>query len=210
MRRILVLAGAVLAAGTVVLAAGRGAAQDASPAASPAGVACAVAPRPTDELLTLWFGPDGVPVGTPGSAGPAVPAAALPVGEPADAATVAAVDPVGREFFACFATDQNNRAFALMTDDLVRLFVPHDSREQTRVYLEALEAQGAATPAPGTAGVAVPPLREVRVLEDGRVGAILMVEEGGLFLYFERQGDRWLVDGFVELSAEGTPAASAV
>ena len=202
MRHTPVPAVGVLVAATVLLGAGRVATQDASPTARPAVVACTVEPRPTDELLALWFGPMGVPVGTPGSTGSAVPEAALPQGEPADEATVAAVNAVAREFVACLEADQNTRAFALMTDDLVRLFVPTGTVEQTRGYLEYLEAQQAATPAPAVERIALPPVCDVRVLEQGRVGAILEVGEGTIFLFFERQGSRWLVDGYVEVGPE--------
>ncbi len=197
---------ATVVAAIVMLRVDRAVAQDATPVASPiATVACAVEPRPTDELLALWFGPGGAPVETPGSSGTAVPELTLPQGEPADEETVAAVDATAREFFACFATDQNTRAFALMTDDLVRLFVPSDTLEQTRVYLEHLEIQAVGTPAAEAEEITVAPVRDVRVLEDGRVGAILKAEEGTLFLFLERQGGRWLVDGFVEVDPEGTP-----
>jgi len=214
MRHIPAILVAVFGAGLVLPLTGQLSAQDATPAATPVAVACTVEPRPTDEILALWFGPDGVPVGTPGSSGPAIPEAALPQGRPADASTVAAVDATAREFFACFETNQNTRAFALMTDDLVRLFVPSSdplqpiTAEQIGGYTEFLEAQRLVTPASGTERLAVPPVRDVRVLEDGRIGVILDAEAGTLFLYLERQDDRWLVDGFDLVDSAGTPEAA--
>ena len=201
-------AAAVVVAATVLIDAGGAAAQGATPTTNPAAVACAVAPRPTDALLALWFGPGGDPVGTPGSTGTSVPEAALPQGEPADEATVAAVDATAREFVACLETDQNTRAFALMTDDLVRLFVPSDTLEQTRGYLEYLDAEQAATPTPAAERIAVPSPRDVRVLGEGRAGAVLELAEGTIFLVLERHRGRWLVDAIVAVDPEGgNPAA---
>ena len=149
---------ATVVAAMVMLEVDRAVGQDATPATSPiATVTCAVEPRPTDELLALWFGPGGAPVGTPGSSGTAVPELTLPQGEPADEETMAAVDAIAREFFTCFATDQNTRGFALMSDRLVRLFVPSDTLEQTRIYLEHVETQAVGTPAAEAEEITVAP-----------------------------------------------------
>ena len=193
------------------------AAQDAlvaaTPAATPVAIPCTVEPRPTDEVLALWFGPDGVPVGTPGVIGPVVSEAAVPQGKPVDPTTLVVIDATAREFFACLETDQNTRAFALITDDLLRLFVPESDPLQpitsARIseYRQYLEAQRLVTPAPGTDQLVVPPVQGVRMLEDGRIGAILIAEEGALFLYLERQDNRWLVDAFDLVDPVGTPEA---
>ena len=190
------------------------AAQDATPAVADAGVACTVEPRPVDELLTLWFSPEGTPLATPEPAA-VVPAgeAALPQGEPADEETVAAVNGTLQQLAACFEANQFARAFALMTEDLVRQFGPQagETLEQARELLEAQIAAGApAPPGPATTATEVPQLRDVRVLEDGRVGAVLEEENQTVFVIFEQVNGEWLIDEFLPVlagAAESTPAA---
>ena len=209
MHRISVPVVAVVAAAFVVLGAGRAAAQDATPAAGPAaGIACTVEPRPVDELLAFWFGPEGTPLATPLPASPVAAEAALPEGEPADEETVGAVNATLQELATCFETNQFARAFALMTDDLVRQFGPQqgETLEQAR---DLLEAQLAVTPVPGVGVTAVPPLRDVRILDDGRAGAVLEEEGMAVFVLFERQDDRWLLDGFIDVGREGGTAGAA-
>lgn len=202
----------------VLFGPGAGLAQEATPVASPAaGVACTVEPRPTDELLALWFGPEGTPLAAPPVASPVAGEVALPEGEAADAETVAAVTATLQELNACFEANQFARAFALMTDNVVRQFGPTSGEplEQVRALLEAQEAQPVATPEPDGGQTVVPPLRDVRVLDDGRVGGILEEEGPLVFLIFERQDGRWLIADFLEIrsadgtSAVGTPAAEA-
>lgn len=184
-------------------------AQDASPVASPAaGGTCMVEPRSTDELLALWFGPEGTPLAAPLPASPVAGEAALPEGEAADEETVAAVNATLQEFSACLGANQFARAFALLSDDLVRQFGPTsgETLEQVRTLLEA---QLIATPEPVGQPTEVPALRDVRVLDDGRVGAILEEEGELIFLIFERQDGRWRIAEFFEAGqagAEATPA----
>ncbi len=181
--------------------------QDVTPIATPSvgGAACTVEPRPTEELLAFWFGPEGTPLPTPLPASPVVGEAALPEGEAADEETVAAVNATLRELSACFGTNQFARAFALMTDDLVRKFGPQqgETLEQARALLEA---QLIATPEPVGEPAVVSPLRDVRVLDDGRVGGILEEEGTLIFALFERQEGRWLIADFFEVGpADATP-----
>ncbi len=207
-----------LVATTVVLALlalvgpGVALAQDATPSASPAaGIACTVEPRSIDELLALWFGPEGSPQAPPPLASPVAGEAALPGGEAADDATAAAVAATLKELNACFEANQFARAFALMTDDVVRQFGPTsgETLEQVRSLLEAQAAQPVATPELTGGQTMVPPLRDVRVLDDGRVGGILVEEGPPVFLIFERQDGRWLIADFLEIgSLGGTPAAA--
>ena len=202
MRRVSLL-GSLLVALLVSLVALSTVAQEATPIVG--GAVCTVAPRPTEELLAFWFGAEGTPLATPLPASPIAGAAALPEGEAANEETVTAVNATLRELAACFETNQFARAFALMTDDLVRQFGPQqgETLEQARALLEA---QLVATPEPMGEPAVVPPLRDVRVLDDGRVGGILEEEGTLIFVVFERQDDRWLLDGFVEAGlAGGTP-----
>jgi hypothetical protein len=95
---------ALMVVGSFLVGSARSAvAQDASPTAgSTGGMACTAEPRPVDELLPLWFGPDGSPVATPMSQPPFESEADLPQGTPADEATVAAINATLHEVFACF------------------------------------------------------------------------------------------------------------
>ncbi len=197
---------AITLATPLTLGAGRAVAQEATPVAGPdTAVACTVAPRSVDELIALWFDPAGTPLATPLPA--SVPTEAdLPQGAPADPATVAAVNATAQEITACFEAEQYARAFALMTDDLVHQFGPQEGEtmEETRAFLEA---QLAATPTPEGTPTAAQPLRDVRVLADGRVGGILEEEGQISFVFFEDQAGRWLFDDYIQLgAAEGTPA----
>lgn len=66
--------------------------------------ACRVEPRSADDLIALWF-EDGTPIAesaTPAGAA-AITEVSVPVGTPADAATMAAVTDTMREIFGCFA-----------------------------------------------------------------------------------------------------------
>jgi hypothetical protein len=186
-------------------------AQDATPTAGV--VACTVEPRSRDDLVALWFGPDG----TLPPASPVAAESGLPAGEPADAATVTAIDATIQQLFACSVAGQYARAFALMTDQAVRRFGPDltDPEEDTAAEVRALlDAQLAATPvaAPALAPVAgVTAARDARVLPDGRVGAVFTDLDSGAsaFLIFAREDGRWLLDEFVPiLTADAGPAGT--
>ena len=201
---------AVAAALLVVALLGAAVAQGPTPAAE--AVACTVAPRPVDELVALWFGPEGTPPARPPSF-PIASEAELPAGEPADAATVAAIDATVQEFFACSVAGQYARAFALMTDEGVRRLGPDrtdpeaDTPEEARALLEAQLAATPAAVAPPAAGVTG--ARAARVLPDGRVGAVFVDLDSGAsaFLIFAREDGRWLLDDFVPIPSAGTPTA---
>ena len=185
-------------------------AQDATPVASPGAAVCTVEPRTADELIALWF--EDV-AGTPTLRATPTPQAVaaeaeLPAGEPADAATLAAIVATVREVEACFNAGEFARGLALFTDDLVRQFGPGEgTAAEVRAFLEAppLAAPAEGRPEPAT-------VREARVLPDGRVGAVLVEltaegPEDAFFVVFERVGERWLADDFVEIEEAGTPAA---
>ena len=195
------------------------AAQDASPmAGTTAGTACTVEPRSVDELLPLWFGPEGSPAATPTSSASVQSEADLPQGTPADDATVAAINATLHEVFACFDAGQYARAFALMTDNAVSQFGPdvsnpdEDTPEEVRVLLEAQNAvtpaAGDESPPPGSQTV-ISDARDARVLPDGRVGAIFESEGDAVFAVFQQSGDRWLLDDIVDIEEQGTPAAGS-
>ena len=195
------------------------AAQDASPmAGTTAGTACTVEPRSVDELLPLWFGPEGSPAATPTSSASVQSEADLPQGTPADDATVAAINATLHEVFACFDAGQYARAFALMTDNAVSQFGPdvsnpdEDTPEEVRLLLEAQNAvtptAGEESPPPGSQTV-ISDARDARVLPDGRVGAIFESEGDAVFAVFQQSGDRWLLDDIIDIEEQGTPAAGS-
>jgi hypothetical protein len=186
-------------------------AQEATPAAgamlfpiSPDPAACQIAPRSTDELLSLWYTPEGspVPAATPTVADQAT-SFTLPVGPPADEATAREVVSAVSEIFACFAAGDFPRATAHFTEDLVRGFggEPGTSVEEARAFLEAPPEAGME----GNAGDTVIAITDVMDLGDGRVGAFVVDQSGvqldTVYAIFERQVDRWLADEIIDFAA---------
>jgi hypothetical protein len=186
------------------------AAQDTTPEASamafpisPDPAACQVEPRTTDELLALWYTPEGspVPAATP-TWGAQTTSLTLPVGPPADEATASGVVSAVSEVFSCFAAGDFARATALFSEDLVRSFggEPGTTVEDARAFLEATPAAGME----GTGEERVIAITDVMDLGDGRVGAFVVDESGGqldtVYAIFERQDDRWLVDEIIDFA----------
>jgi hypothetical protein len=138
---------------------------------------------------------------------PVAAEAALSAGEPADAATVAAVTAVARELEACTNAGDLARSLALFTDDLVRRIAPPPgtTAADVRAYLAR-----PATPLPAEQRVPPATLRDVRVLPDGRVGVVATGPPPGVtaFIVFARVGDRWLADEFIVIEGAGTPTAA--
>ena len=203
------LAASSLAAILAAVMAAPVAAQDATPAAgamafpiTPDPAACQVEPRSTDELLALWYTPEGspVPAATP-TWGAQTTSLTLPVGPPADEATTNEVVGTVSEIFACFAAGDFPRATALFTEDLVRGFggEPGTTVEDARAFLEA-------TPTAGMEGgdERLIAITDVMDLGDGRVGAFVVDESVGqldtVYAVFERQADRLLVDEIIDFA----------
>lgn len=186
-------------------------AQDATP---PVGVgvgvagaeACQVDPRSPDFILAL--------AGTPAS-GRSTPAAtptpfATPDGKAADAEIVEGITATMQEVVACFNAADLLRAFALFSDDYFRRLIPVEGPVG-----EAFTAFLASAPAPVTR-MDVQSVQDVRVLADGRVGALVVLvdprapkseDEGRRFVIFVNDGDRWLIDEVIEFPASGTPTS---
>ena len=186
------------------------AAQDATPAAGAMGfpitpdpAGCQVEPRSADELLALWYTPEGspVPAATP-TWGAQTTSLTLTVGPPADEATASEVVRVVSEIFGCFAAGDFPRATALFTDDLVRGFggEPGTTAEEARAFLEATPQAGME----GDVQEAVVAITDVMDLGDGRVGAFVVDQSGGqldtVYAIFERQDDRLLVDEIIDFA----------
>jgi hypothetical protein len=207
----------------------RAQAQEATPAAGMGEAVdpaeCRVEPRPTDELLALWYGDVvGTPVvavvdesWTPEPPPPPAAFPELPLGEPADVATVTAVIDTVRQDFACNNAGEYWRALALYTDDLARQYAPIFIGEPPADLRAFVEASPEPEPFPGRLRLLA--VTDVAVMADGRVGAIVVSDdpavppEGAqtaLYLFLEEKG-RWRIDEIVPLTAVsegngGTPS----
>lgn len=163
----------------------------------PAPEACAVAPRSAASLdALLAAGPASTAVDPEASGFRAE--GELPQGSPLDAATLAAITDVEREFAACLNAGDWSRNLALLTDDAVRGLLGEDA-----AFYATLAAD---TPEPllPDEQVGLFPLRGARLLPDGRVGAIVdwgqvgfenqprQVTESNFHIY-ERVDGRWLI-----------------
>ena len=211
------LAASSLAVILAAVMAAPAAAQDATPSAgtmtfpiTPDPAACQVEPRSTDELLALWYTPEGspVPAATP-TWGAQTTSLTLPVGPPADEATANEVVNAVSEVFGCFAAGDFARATALFTEDLVRSFggEPGTTAEDARAFLEATPTAGME----GDVDERLIAITDVMDLGDGRVGAFVVDESGGqldtVYAVFERQDDRLLVDEIIDFAPR--PGAEA-
>lgn len=183
-------------------------AQEGTPAAGldvPAAAECTVEPRPEDELRALFRQAAATPVLDSPDASP-TPAVAPP-GDPADAQTVAEVSATWRQFIACINAGDQARMFAVYSDDMVRRQLVVDIA--FGVTEDALFAFLAATPVPlPEQSAPVVPFSDVRVLGDGRVAVAGPGEQGrGDVRIFVKEGDRWLIDDWFDLTSSGTPPA---
>lgn len=185
-------------------------AQEATPVAelvTPDPALCQVAPRPPESLAAF--------VGTP-PAGPSTPVGAAPTpfvppaGAAADATTVAGVTATAQELFACYNANDLARVVALFTDDYLRrsFAVEGVTAEALRLFAAPPEAR----PAAEREAISV---RDVRLLPDGRVGALLVGRNPAAtppdftdFTVFVERDGRYLIDDVVLLPPEAvaTPA----
>jgi hypothetical protein len=177
-------------------------AQAGTPVAAPNGPTadeCMVEPRSKDELRALFreAAATPIPAGLEASPTPAVP----PEGAPADEQTVAEVTKTWRQYLACLAAGDQARMFALLSDAMVRRQFVIDIA--FGVTENALFAYLAATPEPLPADESVPfvPIEDVRLLSDGRVAVVGPGDQGrGDVRIFVKQGDRWFLDDWFDLS----------
>lgn len=196
-------------------------AQVASPAAgtpAPENVAppCAAAPRDVGEIVALWFTPSGTPAATPTGTAPFADLANLPEGVPADDATVQAITDTTRGWISCLLVyRQFARAVSYLTDHLLAQSGPdfanpaQDTAEEVRALLEGQIATPAAA-APGP--LRMPPLagpRRVRLLGENRAGAVWSLGGDKVYIVYQQQGGRWLIDDVIDvLEPAATPAAT--
>lgn len=179
------------------------AAQEASPASVQPGPFCGVTPQAVDELIARAF-PLGTPAALSAAAFVSVAESELPVGELADAALSAAADQVVQAWMVCYLGGEAARLFALMTDKLDAVFLQHflslptsDSPEELRRVLES--GLGGPLIFASTSALATPG-RDIRMLDDGRVGGIWTVEGDHAFIILAQQDDAWLVDEIIDIA----------
>ena len=209
--RLLFLAVLLFAALTSALGTAGASAQDATPVAlpiTPDPAHCRVAPRSPEEVLALV---SGTPVAatSPAAVLSAVASEAdLPAGTAADPATAAAIAATAYELIACNNAGDYPRVFAFYTDALIRGVFAGDP-----ALVERLAADLARPPAPLPAAERAELLdvRGVRVLADGRVGAVVEDRNpqrtAAFFAILVRAGDRWLLDGQIDVQAAAPPPA---
>ncbi len=107
------------------------------------------------------------------------------------------------QVFACFASGDILRSYALFTDDLAALFGPEPGtpREEAEAFLAGggEEEEGEESQVVAVASV--------MILEDGRVSAFVVdrYAEGDAMTYvvFEEVDGRWLADEVVEFPIPG-------
>jgi hypothetical protein len=205
--RILLALLALLIAGAVG-ATGAGAQEEGTPAVAvatvvPAAEECQVAPRSVESLAML-VGTPAAAEATPGVGG--IEPIPLPEGTPADAATVDGINATLRELGACRNAGDRLRELALYTDDYFRRVIARQGPYSPEVLASLSTPQP-----PQETGIVLARPDDVRVLADGRVGALLLLPGEARdavsypFFVFARHGDRWLLDE-VLLAVPPSPA----
>lgn len=199
MRSTPVMLGAAISALAALLAFGAGpaTAQDATPAATPVADACAADPRPVADFEALI----GAPV-------PATPATFTPpTGEPAPADVVAAVTTTFRGTIACFNATEFLRMAGYYTDAGFREDFGEDAAQFLEITRRGLHL-------PPDFAISFGELRDVVVLGDGRVGAVVVYDapgEGRItdYVIFTEANGGYLIDFFVDEYDEAAPATPA-
>lgn len=169
---------------------------------APAPELCTVAPRPTP----IWDGTPAVGVDIPPVtvAGPFTP----PTGEPVDDGVAAAVEQTITESIACQNAGDLGRMLALFSDNAVRAFFT-GPRGYSAADVDATVEAGAA-PRPEDQWLRLDGIEGIRLLDDGRVGAMVYTSLGEYvyvdFVYLVRGTtpdgtERWLIDDSVAIDS---------
>lgn len=141
----------------------------------------------------------------------------LPAGQPANATTVAAVTAAMREILACINTDNALAVLPLTTDHFVRTLLQEEPITQPEE--QAFEHAGTPPPMPPDEWSSLLAVWQVRVLPDGRVGALVARRVGdpppptlkvGFFVFVETNG-HYLLDTVVDnVEGQYPPPAGTV
>ncbi len=189
--------------------------QEATPAAggfpiTPDPAECQVEARTVDEFVAV------LGAATPTTPDPVGTTVEVPLGEAADAETVAGVTATIREILACFNAGDFSRALSLFSSEAINRIAAEDpiTEEELRSFLEATP-QAAQAEQQST----LLALTDVMELEDGRVGALMattdpFVGPDTAYVIFVQENDRWRIDEIIEFldpnaggqEAEATPA----
>lgn len=169
---------------------------------------CDLQPRTIEQVVSVIGTPgaDATPLATPVAvqepSGPGVPLeVTLPEGKPASILVVNDVSRDMRRFTACFNLGDVPRMMNLVSDQYLSwsFGIGGLTRERAQEYI--------ATPAPIPVEEQrdVVDVRDARVLDDGRIGALFdLAARGGPvpgeirtdFVIFREQGDRWVIDAY--------------
>lgn len=189
--------------------------RDAAPAPSRSGdergahrpTPCRVAPRTQAEVERIVAA-----AGPPREPRFADEPSALPVGEPADRETVAAITALEREFAGCIKAFDYPRWLALQTDRVVGESVaPGDVADLFAGVGDPAAFHGEGIETAVAQDIVSVEVRDVRVLADGRIGAVvewrgprgrsmqptgdvIVVADETDFRIYERVGGRWRID----------------
>jgi hypothetical protein len=194
-----------------LLAGGVARAQDVSLPVTPDPSQCTVTLTPDQMRALLAATPPAET--TPTVAADASPTAfALPEGDPADETTITAVTETTIQLLACINGRNTLGFYSLISPESVRRQLA--AQRATESDLAAVFAR-TPTPAAVDAWATLLAVREVRVLADGRVAALVDShfpnEEPDVqtdLFYFLRQDGRWYVDDIVEDLEDRFPATA--
>jgi hypothetical protein len=182
-------------------------AQNSSAAATPViadPAECLIEPRPREDFMALTEATPGVLQSE--IQGIAVATPIMPTGGvPADPSIVAAVTETVEESVACLNAGDIARFTALYTDEA--FFLAYGGGEITDPELAEQQLASLATPQPlpPDERVGIPAIRDVRVLPDGRVTAIISTTDGESLAVLSRSDGRYLYDWSYDLSTAATP-----
>jgi hypothetical protein len=203
-RRGHVLSAALALSLTLTVAITAASAERATPAVypiTPDPAACIVAPVDVDALLGHLATPVAGTVGTPAPG-------AVPVGQPADAATSAAVAETLYDVFACANAGDLRRVVALFSADFQRVFFAGVPPADLAAILALPPA-----PLPGAERRIIRAIGEVQLLADGRAGVTIVLDEPDDprreepdYALLVWNGERWLVDAIHEDTGIVPPA----
>jgi len=161
---------------------------------TPAAAECRTAPRSAESFRSMLAADPSAATPVPGLLGQ------RSSGVPADNQTVTIVQTTVREFLACQSIDQPLRAFALLTDNAIRLALLNG--DFAREDLARLATPTASSPGPPSEEFAfAAAVSDVRTYADGRIGAV--VEFNGAspaFVTLVWREGRWLIEAIEEIA----------
>ncbi len=199
--RVAVMAAIMAAA---VVPAAFAAAQTGTPAPGPAvpkPEECTVQPR------SLPLLPPGTPGATPAPIASPAPIV-IPTGQPADAATTAAIASTVREAVACRNAGDFRRAYALFTDAMLARMFGSDVTVGPEIVAAIAEGPQRV---PRGERLSIVSIGEATIDADGRASAVVETKSrDGEFrdlLFFTKGPEGWLID---EAEPLGAPAATPV